>query len=224
MKGLGDMALYRSNHDDARRRYEQALPLYRRAGYTLGEANCIVRFGDIAMDRSEHDEARRWYDEASPLYRRLGDLLGAANCVQRFGNIALELSDYEAAQGSYARAMPLFRQVGDVRGEANCLQGLGDVAWASREPSSAREHYAAALTLYERIREPWYSGHAHRRLARVAAGPVERQRHADEARACWTSIGQSNLVVELDDEFPAPTRSAQSPCVEPYSESGTLVV
>ncbi len=47
---MGDIALRRSNDEEARRRYEEALPLYREeVGDRLGEANCIARMGDIAL-------------------------------------------------------------------------------------------------------------------------------------------------------------------------------
>ena len=39
---VGDIAFERSEHDTARARYEEALPLDRRVGEVLGGANCIL--------------------------------------------------------------------------------------------------------------------------------------------------------------------------------------
>ncbi len=120
IKSLGNVALARSDHEAARRAYEEALPLYRQVGSILGEANCIQSLGDIALARSDHEAARRAYEEALPRYRQVGDALGEANCIWRLGDIALRRSDHEAARRAYEEALPLYRRVGDILGEANC--------------------------------------------------------------------------------------------------------
>ena len=110
------------------------MPLYRRVGDVLGEANCIWSLGDIALARSEHDQARDRYEATLPLFRRVGDVLGEANCIRSLGDIALRRSDHDQARDRYEAALPLFRRVGSVLGEANCIRGLGDIALAALGP------------------------------------------------------------------------------------------
>jgi tetratricopeptide (TPR) repeat protein len=73
LKGLGALALDRSDYDGARGRYEEALPLFRQVGDVLGEAGCIRGLGDIAQARSDLDGARARYEEALPLYQAIPD-------------------------------------------------------------------------------------------------------------------------------------------------------
>jgi len=55
IESLGDIALERSQHEEARARYAQAQPLFRQAEHVLGEANCIRSLGDIALRRSQDE-------------------------------------------------------------------------------------------------------------------------------------------------------------------------
>ena len=198
---LGALAGDRSDHDGARAWYEEALPLYRRAGDVVGEANCIQGLGDIALARSDHDGARARYEEALPLYRRAGDVVGEANCIQGLGDIALARSDHDGARARYEEALPLYRRAGDVVGEANCIQGLGDIALARSDHDGARARYEEALPLYRAIPEPYSIGWTTIRLARLEPAGSERTRYWQGTRQEWTSIGREDLIESIKAEF-----------------------
>lgn len=151
LEQMGDIALYRSNYDVARKLYEEAIPIFERVGDLLGQANCIKSLGDIALYRFDYDAARELYGEAIPIYKSLGSLRGQANCIRRLGDIALGQSDYGAARELYEEAIPLFKRDGDLLGQANCIQRLGDIALGRSDYDTARELYEEAIPLFKRV-------------------------------------------------------------------------
>ena len=205
-KAFGDLAYYRSDHDGARARYEQALPLYRQVGDVLGEANCISRLGDIALARSDLDGARARYEQALPLYQQTGDVLGEANCISGLGNIALRRSDHDGARARYEQALPLYQQVGDVLGEANCIRHLGDIALDRSDHDGAQARFEQALPLYRQAGSVLGEANCIRSLGDIAL----RRSDPDGARARYEQalplyqqigdvLGEANCIQGLGD-------------------------
>jgi hypothetical protein len=164
----GDIAFSRSDHAAARARYEEALPLYRRVGAVLGEANCIKRLGDIALERSDHAAARARYEEALPLYRRVGAVLGEANCIQRLGDIALARSDHAAARARYEEALALYERIEEPYSIGRSHQRLAGLASDSEE---RKRHIGAAREAWTRIDRPDLVAELPKEFGDAAAGP-----------------------------------------------------
>jgi tetratricopeptide (TPR) repeat protein len=69
------VAWARKDYDRARSRYEEAMPLYRRVGGVMGEANCLQGLGDIALRQKKYDQAGGFFRQALALYERIPEPL-----------------------------------------------------------------------------------------------------------------------------------------------------
>jgi tetratricopeptide (TPR) repeat protein len=104
---LGDVHLRLAEYAEARRRYEQALPVYRDIGARLGEANCIKSLGDVHRMLAEYAEARRRYEQAFDRFLDLGLPNDAVGVLVSQAGIYERQYDYEAALPLYVRAVEL---------------------------------------------------------------------------------------------------------------------
>ena len=67
LRSLGDLSSHAGNTDGARRRYEEAMELFRRRGVRQGEADCLAALGDLAV-ASDPAVAKERYKQALALY------------------------------------------------------------------------------------------------------------------------------------------------------------
>lgn len=146
---LGDAALDHSDHPNAQRHYDAALPLFQNTDNLPGQADCIRKLGDIAFRTHQSDKAYPHYEKALALFQLIGDGIGMAFCIQGFGEIALDRSDLALASDHFERARSLFRK-SDL-GVAHSVRGLGGVALGRPDLAAARSLFKEALAIYRRI-------------------------------------------------------------------------
>ncbi len=101
-ESLTDLFLSRSNHEDARRLYDEAREMYRQVGDILGEANCIQSLGDIALRRSDDEGARRLFDQARAMYQSIGEPYSIGCAHRKLARITFDA----AGQSRHVNAAP----------------------------------------------------------------------------------------------------------------------
>ena len=79
----GEIALERSEPEEAARLFREALPHFRRMGDILGEATCVARLGEIALARPDHGDDAAKHRAHGPLDRRVAEPFGPERFVCR---------------------------------------------------------------------------------------------------------------------------------------------
>jgi len=149
---LGDVHRMLGEYEQARTRYEMALPIYQQLGARTSEANCIRALGDLYYALIEYEQAQARYEEVLPIYRQISNRLGEANCIKSLGNVHRMIGNYNQARVRYEEALTIYRQIGDRLGEANCIWGLGELHRMLDRYNEAQTRYEEALSFFRQIR------------------------------------------------------------------------
>jgi len=128
-----------AEYEEARARYQEALPIFREIGHRLGEANTIQALGDLHRDQKDYDSALAHYGEAMLIYRDIGDRYNIAGTFWRMGWAW-------AGKGEVQRAIEAFRQAGTISGEIGvryweerCREVLEELSKPSNGNSTANQ-------------------------------------------------------------------------------------
>jgi DNA-binding SARP family transcriptional activator/tetratricopeptide (TPR) repeat protein len=180
--------------------YQQAVTLYRAAGYRSGLAHALESLGGCYARQGRPGEATILTHDAIKMYRELDDRSGEGACWIRLGQSHHLLGEDEQAMACYRHAVAALRELGSRTDEARALIGLGESALSVGDYGRARESWETAVAILGQLGLPSVD-FVQRKLRRLqtpsaalaarAAGPpapVHRGTHSETAKLSSGSV------------------------------------
>ncbi len=151
MFGLGAVAEYQGDDDEAAARHEQALALFREVEDKAGIAWALENLADAAFRRGNDEQAAVLAAEALAAAREAGDTRRVTIALAGVAQVACERSDLPAAVAALRECVVLCRDSGHRLGLANALAGFARVATVMKRFDSAARLLGSATALREAV-------------------------------------------------------------------------
>ncbi|HEY1919100.1 MAG TPA: tetratricopeptide repeat protein [Streptosporangiaceae bacterium] len=179
---LGYVYLQQGRYQQAARRLQQALPLFRQAGDRGGEALAVGNLAVVERRQGHHQQAADDQRQALALHRQVGDPWGEALALTRLAAVECGQGRLPEAIDHLRRAVSLSGEIGDQIGQAIALTRLGVIECRQGRHKQAERHHRRALALCRQEDDASAESKALTGLAEVmfATG------HLAEARVCHT--------------------------------------
>lgn len=134
-----------SQRQEAIKKYEEAIELYRAAGERAGEGSALTNIGVVYNQLGEKQKALEYLSQALPLHRLVGDKREEARTFTYMGFVSSDLADRPKALEYFNQALRLREAVGDISGEAYSLGHISSIYNALRESQKALDYLNLAL-------------------------------------------------------------------------------
>ncbi len=129
------------------KKYEEVLPLFRSVGEKAREAAALTDIGSIYSFLGEKEKALEFFNQAFPLSRTTGNKKQEAVTLSNIGRVYRDLGEKEKALEFFNQALPLSRTTGDKKQEAITLNNIGVLYESLGEKEKALEFYNQSLSL-----------------------------------------------------------------------------
>ncbi len=139
-KVLVDLGLALHNlgeHEQAERRCEESLALYRELGDMAGMAGPLGVLAMVKQTQGEITRARSLYEECLARYSEGGDKNGRAYSLCNLALLYREQGKYDKACSCAEEGLALFKELEDNQGISYALFSLGDVLFVSQRGKAA---------------------------------------------------------------------------------------
>jgi DNA-binding SARP family transcriptional activator/predicted ATPase len=199
--GLGMMALYQGQRDEAQRHMEASRAAAEAGGYDSVRGHALNMLGWLAAARGDTETGRSLCEEALRLHRRCGDDSGIAAALTTLGTMHSGAGALDEARQAYEEALERTGRSGHRVGQSQALTGLFGVAARQEKFAAARTYAAESLAVSRDAGNRLGMGIAHHNLGYAAAGA------GDHAAAVEHYENALKIYAELDTDPARPVNT-----------------
>jgi putative nucleotidyltransferase with HDIG domain len=146
-QNLGILANIQGDLEEAVKRYELALDVYRGLNDQHGCAIVYHNLGMVNADRERYDDAERYFRDSRAIARADGDVCLEALCLVNHAEVDVARQRYEAARENAEAALALFDQLSARGLKADAYRVLGMMYRETGRPALAESRLQHAIEL-----------------------------------------------------------------------------
>lgn len=147
----GDVLFDQGDFEGARKKYEEALPVFQRIGAQKSMRSVFERMGNVFYQQGKLQEAKQYYDRVLRFDRSINDPTGLASDYGNIANALDGLGDLAGALQGQQQALAAFNEIGDRRGASATLNNLGNLFVEMGNLEQARKYFDQALAMAREI-------------------------------------------------------------------------
>ncbi|HEX4950981.1 MAG TPA: CHAT domain-containing tetratricopeptide repeat protein [Blastocatellia bacterium] len=131
------------------KKFEEAAPLFAKAGDKAAEANALRTIGTIHGRLSEFAKAAEYYAKAIEAFRLAGDKRNQAETHNSLGAVYFYTNQQENSFAQVEQAATLYRELNDKRGEAESLGNLGSLYHQAGQSRKGLAYFLQSLPVLQ---------------------------------------------------------------------------
>ena len=122
---LGEILFYSAQYDTALSKYENSLPLVKKAGLIKTEGDLLNNISQIHDIKGDYDTALRYLEQSLAIRQQIGDRKGEGATLNNLATTAHAKGDYDTALRYLEQSLAIQQQIGDIAGVATTLSNMG---------------------------------------------------------------------------------------------------
>jgi len=146
-----DVLFDQGDFEGARKKVEEALPVFQEIGAQKSIRASRERIGNILYQQGKLQEAKSYYDQALRFDQSVHDPTSLASDYGNIANVLDSLGDLTGALKMQQQALAAFNELGDRRGSSATLNNLGNLSLEMGNPDEARKYFDQAFSLAQEI-------------------------------------------------------------------------